>query len=181
MISILKRFPSWVQIIPVFGIIVLVIYSWTLLVFFWEVPSWLHFLHIGEIFILLAYTLATNFAESLVVLCAPLFLSMLLPKQWFHDVFVARGAALTIAGLGCMIFLAEQFTDKDAYPDFWLQIPTVLVVSAVIGILVYLAGRVTLLRRLLEAIADRVSIFTYLVVPLSAIALLVVGIRLLIG
>jgi hypothetical protein len=181
MTAVLRRFPGWAQIIPVFGVIILVVYTWSLMWFFWEIPSWMHFLHVGEIFILLAYTLATNFAESLAVLCGPLFVALILPGKWFRDVFVARGAALSIAGLGCMIFLAEQFTGKDAYPSFWLQVPTLLVAAAVIGGLVYLVGQITLLRKVFEVVADRVSVFTYIVVPLSLLSLVVVCIRLLIG
>src|SRR5512146_992279 len=154
MTRVLERFPRWAQIIPVFGIIMLIVYGWALLWFFWEVPSWLYFLHIGEVLVLLAYTFATNFAESLVVLCGPLLLALVLPRKWFSEVFVARGSALALAALGCFIFLAEQFTDKDAYPTFWLRIPTLLVAAAVIAGLVYLSGRIALLRRALEGLAD---------------------------
>src|SRR5512146_67672 len=97
MIPILERIPRWAQIIPVFGIILLVIYGWSLMWFFWEVPSWLHYLHLDEILVLLAYTFATNFAESLTVLCGPLLLALVLPKKWFRDVFVARGTVLALA------------------------------------------------------------------------------------
>ncbi len=181
MTSILGRFPRWAQIIPVFSVIVLIIYTWTLMWFFWEVPSWLYYLRLDEILVLLAYAFATNLAESLAVLCAPLLLALILPKKWFSDVFVARGAAICVAGLGCLVFLAEQFTDKDTYPSFWLKIPTLLVVGAAIAGLAYLSGRVGPLRKVLEAVADRVSIFAYVLTPVSVIAVLVVGIRFLTG
>ncbi len=179
MTAVLRRFPSMPQIIPVFSVIVLIVYTWTLMWFFWEVPSWLYYLRLDEILVLLAYAFATNLAESVVVLCAPLLLAAVLPKKWFLDVFVPRGAAVSIAGLGFMIYLAERFSDKDAYPTFWLKIPTVLVVGAVIAALAYLCGRVGPLRKLLEALADRASIFAYVLTPLSLIAALVVGIRFL--
>jgi hypothetical protein len=179
MTSILGRFPRWAQIIPVFGVIVLVIYTWTLMWFFWEVPSWLYYLRTGEILSLLAYAFATNLAESLAVLCGPLLLALLLPRKWFSDVFVARGAAVSLAGLGCAIFLAQQFTDKNAYPSFWLKVPTLAAVAAAIGVIAYLCGRIRLVRTVLEAIADRVSIFAYIAAPLGVISLVVVGVRLL--
>ena len=181
MTAILARLPRWAQIIPVFGVILIIIYTWTLIWFFWEVPSWLYYLRIGEVLVLLAYTLATNFAESLLVLCGPLLLALALPPKWFRDVFVARGAALSIAGLGCLIFLARQFTDKDAYPGFWLRLPILLAAAVGLAALVYLCGRVRLLRTAVEAVAERVSIFAYILAPLSVISVLVVGLRLLIG
>ncbi len=179
MAVILRRFPRWAQIIPVFGLIVLVIYTWTLMWFFWEVPSWLYYMRTGEILVLLAYAFATNLAESLAVLCGPLILALLLPQKWFSDVFVARGAAVSLAGLGWAIFVAEQFTNKNTYPAFWLKIPTVAVVAVAIGVIAYLCGRIRIVRKVLEAIADRVSIFAYIAAPLGVISLLVVGIRLL--
>ena len=72
----LKRIPSWGKIVPVFAVIVLIVYAWTIIWFFWKLPSWLFFLNAGEILTAFAYSLATNLAESLVVLCAPLLLAL---------------------------------------------------------------------------------------------------------
>ena len=179
--AIVRRIPSGAQIIPVYGVIVLIVYTWTLLWFFWKVPSWLYFLSAAEILMQLAYSFATNFLESIVVLCGPLMLTLVLPRKWFHDVFVARGASLSIAGLGYMMFLASQFTDKDAYPSLWLKAWSVLLALAIISVLVYIFGRIALLRKVLESIADRVSIFVYILTPLSIISLLIVVIRSLVG
>ncbi len=181
MSTFLRRLPSWAQIIPVYGVIVIIIYTWTLLWFFWKVPSWLYFLNAGEILVILAYSLATNFAESLLVLCGSLFLALVLPRKWFYDVFIARGATLSIAGLGYMIYLANQFTNKNAYPTISLQAWTVLVALAGIAVLVYLSGRISLLRKILEVVADRVAIFVYVLAPLSIISLIVVAFRALVG
>jgi hypothetical protein len=162
-------------------VIVLMVYAWTLLWFFWKVPGWLYYLNGGEILTALAYSLATNLAESLVTLCGPLFLALVLPAKWFRDVFVARGASLCMAGLGYLMFLAYQFNDKSSYPAAILEPWVVLLVAAGIGVLVYLCGRVRLLRRAIEALADRLSIFAYILAPLSAISLLIVIIRSLVG
>lgn len=175
--AILRRLPSWAQIIAVYSVIAIIIYTWTLFWFFWKVPSWLFFLHAGEILTALAYSLTVNFAESLVVLCGPLFLSLVLPRRWFHDVFMARGTAFSIAGLGYLILLANQFTDKNAYPTLWLQAWTVLLAAIIIAALAYLGGRIALLRKILEVVADRFSIFAYILVPLSMVSLLVVLFR----
>ncbi len=179
--TILRRVPSWAQIIPVYGVIAIMIYAWTLLWFFWRLPSWLDFLNLGEILTQLAYSLATNFIESLIVLCAPVLLALLLPKKWFHDAFIARGASLSVAGLGCLMLLASQFDNKNDYPTFSLHSWIVLLILIAIAALVYLCGRIALVRRILEGLADRTSIFAYLLVPLSLISLLAVIVRLLVG
>ena len=87
--------------------------TWTLMPFFWKVPSWSYFLDVGEILTLLAYSLATNFAESLLILCGPLLVTLLLPARWFREVFIARGAALSMASIGYLMLLALQFQTKD--------------------------------------------------------------------
>ena len=177
----IRRIPDWAQVIPVYGVIVVIVYTWTLLWFFWKVPSWLYFLNAGEILMQLAYSFATNFLESIVILCGPLFLALVLPRKWFRDVFVARGASLSIAGLAYMIFLANQFTDKNAYPSLSLKAWTVLLAVVIIAVLVFLFGQIALLRKVLEVIADRVSVFVYILTPLSILSLLIVVIRSLVG
>jgi hypothetical protein len=163
--------------VPVYAVIVLMIYTWTSLWFFWKLPSWLFFLNAGEIGIAFAYALATNLVESLAVLCAPLVLSLALPKEWFYDRFVARGAALSISGLGYMMYIAFQFKSNSDYPSLNLKAWTLALTLGIILFIVYLAGRLSLLRKLIEFLADRAIIFLYISLPLSLIALVVVLIR----
>ncbi len=181
MSTVPRHFPRGGQIIPVYGIIAIVIYSWTLLRFFWKLPSWLYFLNGGEIISSLAYLLAVNLAESLVFLCGPLLLALILPANWFRDVFVARGTAFSLGTLGCMMLLAERFNNLNEYPELSLPMWQVLAAGAGIAALVYLCGRIALLRRMLEAVADRASIFAYLLVPLSLLSLMLVIVRMVIG
>ena len=153
------------------------VYTWTSLWFFWKLPSWLFFLNAGEILIAYAYSLATNLVESLAVLCGPLILSMALPKEWFYDRFVARGAALSMAGLGYMMYIAFQFKTNADYPSLNLKAWSLVLAVGFILLIVYLAGRLNLFRKIIEFLADRAIIFLYISVPLSLIALVVVIIR----
>ena len=175
--AIFKRIPAWGQVAPVYSVIVLMIYAWTLVWFFWKLPSWLFFLNAGEILIAFAYSLATNLLESIAVLCAPLVMSLALPKAWFQDKFVARGAALVLSGLAYMMYLANQFTTKDSYPSLTLKAWSLALAVVVILLIVYLAGRLNLFRNALEFFADRAIIFLYISLPLSLISLVVVLIR----
>jgi hypothetical protein len=174
MSSILKRFPGWTQIVPVYAVIAFILYAWTLLWFFWKLPGWLFFLNVGNILSALAYALATNLAESLVVLGGVLILAWILPGRWFRDLFVARGAALCIAGLGYMMFLADQFKNKIDYPKLPLAAWSVPLALIAIALIVYGCGRIGVVRKVLEAIADRATIFVYILVPASLISLIVI-------
>ena len=175
--AIFNRFPKAAQIAAVYAVIVFTVYSWTLLWFFWKYPSWLYFLNIGEILTVLAYSLATNFFESLVVLAAPVAVAVVLPKKWFYDVFVARGIALVLPILGYMMYIAFQFESKLDYPTEALNWTPVIV--AVTLLLVFVVGRVDFLRKTIEIFADRATIFIYLTIPLSLVSVLVVVVRML--
>jgi hypothetical protein len=176
-LAIFKRIPVWGQIAPVYAVIVLTVYAWTLAWFFWKLPSWLFYLNAGEIGIAFAYSLATNFVESLAVLCGPLALCLALPRAWFLDRFVARGAAFALSGLGYMMYLAFQFKTKDDYPSLTLKPWSFALAIAIILFIVFLAGRLSLLRKILEVVADRAIIFLYISVPLSLISLAVILVR----
>ncbi len=155
------------------------VYSWTSLWFLWKLPSWLYFLNVNEIVITLAYSLVTNLLESLAVLCAPIALSVILPKRWFYDLFVARGASLAILGLGYMMFLAFQFPTNESYPSLALKPWAVALVFGLLMFLIYVVGRTSFLRKVVEALADRATIFLYVSIPLSLISLLVVMTRMI--
>ncbi len=174
MASILGRFPRWAQIVPVYGVIAFILYAWTLLWFFWKLPGWLFMLSVGNILGALAYALATNLAESLLVLSGVLALAWILPGRWFRDVFVARGAALCMAGLAYAMFLADRFKNKTDYPELPLAAWTVPLALSAIALIVYLCGCFGMARKVLEGVADRATIFVYILVPASMISLLVI-------
>ncbi len=157
-----------------YAVIVLMVYTWTIMWFFWKLPSWLFFMNAGEILITFLYSVATNFVESLLVLCAPVFLCLILPRKWFYDLFVSRGAALVIAGLGYMMYLAFQFQGKNDYPSINLKAWSLALAFALLMLIVFLAGKINVSRKILEVVADRATIFLYLTIPVSIISVFVV-------
>jgi len=177
MLTILKnRFPGLQQILAVYGLISLIIYCWTLIWFFWKLPSWENFMNMGEIAIVFAYAMAANFLESLIVLIMPLSLCAVLPAKWFKDFFLSRSASLVILGLAYMMYISSHIaSNDDSYPtDIVRLIP---VVGLLILILTFLVGRIGLLRKLLEGLAERATIFSYIFLPIGFISLLVIIIR----
>jgi hypothetical protein len=158
----------------VYAIAVLIIYSWTILWFFWKLPTWRIILTPWEILGVLAFLLATNLAESLGVLCIPVVLALILPRGWFGDVFVARGASLMMTGLAYMMFLGDQLKYQGAFPSLTLQPWLLSLPLGVIALMVYLSGRIGWVRRIAESLADRATIFLYVMLPLSIISLFVI-------
>ena len=173
--AIFNRLPKWPQIAAVYAVIVLVIYSWTIIWSFWKLPSWLYFLSIGEIITIYVYSLATNLIESLLVLCLLLGLSLLLPRKWFSDAFITRSVIVTLSMLGYAAFILTQFQSREDYPGGIVRLlPVAFLASLVFA---FLAGKVKFLVKAIELFAQQTTIFLYLTLPLSLISLLVVLVR----
>jgi hypothetical protein len=170
------RIPPKKEIIPVYAVIVLLIYGWTLYKFNYNLPAWLGFLNFSEIFSIFAYSMVVNFLESLIMLSGILFICFILPQSWFYNFFVARGTGLSLIVLGFMQYIAVQFKSKDYYPSELIRWSPLIVV--LILLLVYFAGRVPVINSILTNLADRAIIFLYLTLPVSAISLIVIIIRL---
>lgn len=173
--AISNRIPKLNEILPVYAISVMMIYGWTILKFNYNVPSWLHFLNFGEIMAIAAYSMTTNLLESLFWLLAVIVVGAVFPKRWFADAFIARGAGMSILGLGLMMYVANQITYKDYYPAEMIHWSPVLLLLMVL--FVYFLGRVKFLRTSIEMIADRALIFLYISIPVSILSLIVVVIR----
>lgn len=171
----LNRLPGFQQAAAVFGVIVLVVYGWTIYWYLWKLPSWLYFLSLSEMLAAFAYAMAVNFLESVLVLLIPILLSLCLPIRWFHDQFVARGTTLVVLLLIALAQYLQVITGLQDIPPGMGR--AVLLAMAGIVFLVFLVGRIGLLRKAVEEIASRAVIFNYIFVPLSALSLLVVLFR----
>lgn len=174
--SLSSRFPTLQDNLRAYAIIVTFVYAWTILWWFWALPSWLYFLTLTEIVSMFAYALTTNLLESVLILFGLNLLSLLLPDKWFRNSFVAQSFWLVALGLGYLMYFASLFRKEDeAFPAEMLQWSPLI--FAAIFVVSLLLDRVGWVRRLAERIADQLTIFLYLTIPLSVIALLVVLIR----
>jgi hypothetical protein len=170
-----NRFPSMRELMPVYAVGLSILNFWTMGHFFWKIPGWIYFQRTSDILVTLAYSFATAFLESLVVILGIALLAAILPWPWFGEAFVARGATLVLLGLGYVMIFAFQFQSKTDYPTAMVKMtPWVL---AGICALAYLAGRIPLTRRVLESLADRFLIFLYIFLPPGIVGSAVVILR----
>lgn len=177
MISILKRFPPTSAILPVYAVIAVPIFGWTITSWLWKLPSWLNFLTPGEIAAIFCYAIMTAFLESLLVCGFLLLLCLVLPARIFRDHFVVRGSwlaiglALSILGNGIWRGMT-RFTYSEISLILWSIISILL-----IALLALLSVRVRFMVRAAEWISDRLTVFLYLLIPLSILAVFVVFVR----
>jgi hypothetical protein len=164
------RFPSNHQIISVFAVASMLIYGWTLYRVAQKLPSWLLFLNFQEIVFNYAYALVFNFLESLLFTGVILLISLVLPKKFFMDRFVARGALFAILELGYIIYLALAIGQSKASQFPWEVINWAPLIMMVLFALAVLLPGIVLIRKAVDGFADRAIIFLYILVPLSGLA-----------
>jgi hypothetical protein len=154
------------------------VYTWTVFASFWKLPSWLFFLKSTEIISIYAYAFLVNFVESILLLCVALLPGIVLPRRWWVDVLISRGFVLILVILGSAVLHMMLFRTPDTRATFVNSQPVWWIVTILIAIiLTWVAGRVALVREALENMADRLIIFLYIYLPLTAFALLIVLVR----
>lgn len=167
-----NRLPRLAQLYPVYAIIVILVYGWTIYWSFWKLPSWMDFLPLGGIAAIYCYLLMSNFLESLLALLGVVIVSLILPPKWFREIFVSRASVLAASVLiSFMVF--ESHFNKPA--EYFHELPVYLIPIILLGgILAFLAGWIPIIRKGVEILAENAVIFLYISVPLSLLALVVV-------
>ncbi len=171
--NFLKKFPTRDQVIPVYAVIVTMIYSWSIVFFFWKLPSLLFYSTIGEIGVMFAYMITAVFVDSLIILLPLLLLCLLLPEKWFFNRFSTKGVFLSALILGS-IFAYGQYYRAESLS---LLLQRAVWAGLVIFILTYLLDEIQFVRRLFAGIANRAIVFLYLFLPITVISVLTVLIR----
>ena len=173
--SIKNKLPRLAQVYPVYAIIVLLTYSWTIYWALWKLPSWLDFLPLGEIGAIFCYLMATNLIESLLALLGVVIVSLVLPQKWFRDLFVSRGSVLAASVL-ISIMVFEYHFDKpaDYFDKFPLYLPLILLIA---GVLAFFAGWIRVVCKGVEVLAENAVIFIFISLPISLLSLTVVIVR----
>jgi hypothetical protein len=168
----LKRLPSFSEIVPVYAVIASMLFAWSILQFFWYLPSWLHFMAFENLFGVFCYVMASSFIESLFFLLFLLLLSFILPQRYFKGEFAAYGTALALAIIGPLVIrmiLLDSF--GISIPQFGLVLVSMPIVFS------FLSLRVSPVRKAVTLVADRLIVFLYILIPLSLLSLFVIAAR----
>jgi len=161
-------------------VILFIVYSWTLYRTFWWVPSWLEYLSVWGVLVIIAYALAFALLESLALMGVISVLSLVLPRRIFKDQFILQGSTLSLAlGVGAFLIQRNVGVIYRLELEQTLLYPALILVGVVLlaFIFSFLFRKIGLLSRLALMAAERMTIFVYLYVPLGLIGLLVVVVR----
>lgn len=170
------RLPPRSHLTSLLASCVFLLYTWSILRFFYAAPGWLLFLPPGEVLGIFAYTLGNALLESLLVLLLLVVLAVLLPAAWFRDRLVAQGTVLLlISGFWSVVFQLIYASNPKWAPNKMLLWSVLFVLSAVISnLLVY---RLEGFEKALDALVERLTVFLYFYIPMGLLGLAVVVIR----
>ena len=179
-----SRLPTRSEAVSVFSIFVFFIFSWTLYRTSWYVPSWLEYLSLWSVLIVIAYVLAFALFESAGMLALVVFFSLFFPCKVFKEKYILQGSSLAVLiSVGAVMLQRKinlvyrlELWQLVAYPLVGLLASVLLVV-----LLAFLFTRFPALAPLINAMVERMVIFVYIYVPLGLLALLVVLVRNIIG
>lgn len=175
-----SRRPSRAEVWPVFSVFAFLVYSWALYRMFWYIPSWIEYLSLGNILVIAAYTLGFALLESGVMLGLTLLLCLAFPPRWFRQQFTAQASALA-AVLGGGAFLIQR--QASMIYDWTTGVIYAGMGGVLIGVVIFVLAsawlfrRFPILPRLVCAIAERMTIFALLYIPLGVLGVVVILLR----
>ena len=170
-----KKFPNFKQSAPVYAVIVTLLYGWSLIQFFWKLPTWLTYSTLGEIAVIFSYMIFTVFLDSLLVFLVLVLLSIFLPKQYFLEQFVVKGSSVVILGL---VFVILYFGDIISWA-LSLKVLALRLFALGVGLVAisFLVNAISVLKKLVSGFANRAVIFLYIWMPITALSVLTVILR----
>jgi hypothetical protein len=175
-----EKLPSRQEATTVLSVVVFIIFSWTLYRMFWYVPSWLEHLSIWSVATTAAYVLSFALLESIIVFVLVCSLSLVFPRRIFKQQFTAQACSI-VAGLSVGAYLLQRKM-KLIYRLSYLELlvyPVMILLCLVILILIlyYIFKRFEYIARFIRLLAERMTVFLYVYVPLGLLGWLVVIFR----
>jgi hypothetical protein len=175
-----NRLPDRKQFIPVISTIVFIVFTWTIYHALYQIPGWLYYMTIPGILSLMAYILGFALLESLMVSALLVLYCIILPPRWFKDNFAAQGFLLSVV-LALTAYLLRTGFEKIQKLDNWqlvaIPVGILLGIALLSPLLAYILDRIPKLKDWLEIVANRITIFSYIYIPLGIAGWLVVFVR----
>ncbi len=167
--EMIKRLPPFSDILSVYAVIATMLFAWSILLFIWYLPSWLHFMGVGDLIGIFSYVMASSFIESLSVLFFLLLFSIIPPQKYFRNHFAVYGASVAFCAIGLLMLRLILFN------FFTISIPYFRQVLVFAPIAVSLLSVVVPpLRHAWLWFSDRLVVFLYILIPLSVFSLFVI-------
>ncbi len=170
------RLPTRNEIFLALSMAAFLVFTWSLRALFFNFPAFMLSYTIGEILVIAAYMLAFALLETLAVMLVVLPLAIILPGGLLKEGFSYKTSFFFIAFAIISIHLQYMMTNQPKISFLALELGRALILWLVPVLLVRF---VSTIRRIVMDVLDRLTIFSYIYLPLGVISLLVVTVRLL--
>lgn len=173
--TLTTRFPARFEIEAALGFLFFAVFTWSIRGFLSELPSFLLYYSLENIFGVFCYMMAFALLESLLIMGFLLLFSFILPERWLRQGFARKGTMLVLVAGGAAIYLQNiltfQFPSlKEFVLVFGLSLLTLIV-------LLYYVMSDQRFQDILDNVLERFKIFSYIYIPLGVIGFFVVIIR----
>jgi hypothetical protein len=164
----------------VFSLAVFFIYSWTIFRMFYELPSWLYYLNISKILVLVAYAMMFALVESSLLFLFTCLIGLLLPVRIFRHRFIAQGSLLV--SLVCFAAVTAQrrlgwILQMQSWQIIFVPLAFILLSIALLVFSAWIFDRFARIPGFLQRLAERISVFAYIYLPVGLLSLVVVIFR----
>jgi hypothetical protein len=182
--SMRSRLPEKRATLEVLSVVLFAVFGWSIRGFLYKIPSFTLYFGFGANLAILCYMLAFALLESLLVTGLLAGLATLLPSRFLKEGFAWKGFVIVLVAAIAMIVF-EGWYRIDFFKDIMAGDRS-SIAPFIVGLLVSIVALVGLLllvrsqprlQRVVMYIAEQLSIFTYIYVPLGLIGLVVVVIR----
>jgi hypothetical protein len=172
----IKRLPKFQEIISVFAVNIVILYTFSLWFSFQDFSrNWVLYLAIEDILGVFSYIIIGAFIENLLIIGFLIFIYVLFPLSIAQGRFVLYGTILTVTFLLALMLRSGTYVGISNILRTHTMVFTFFIVGALI--LSLIAEQVKIVRSAIEAFADRCVIFLYIYLPLSLLAIIVIAVR----
>lgn len=179
-----SRLPSRAEVLQVFGVVLFLVFGWSIRGFFYKIPSFTLYFNLTANLAVLCYMMAFALIESALVMAFLLLLSMVLPSQILKRGFAYKSFIIILVATAASIVFESWY--RVAFFKDMMAGMNYMVAPFLIGIAVSLLLLAALfwgfhawprLQKYVSFVMEQLSIFTYIYVPLGLLGLVVVLIR----
>lgn len=171
-----RRIPAKNELFLTLSVATLLVFSWELRSLFYNAPAFFLSYTLDEFLSIAAYMLATALIETLLAVLLVTILAIILPGMVLRDGFAYKASFLLIAL--AIVSAVLQFTMTNQ-PKLNLLLAQPIIIFVLWLVPVLLIHFITPLRKFILDLFDRLTIFSYIYLPLGFLSLLVVIVRLL--
>ena len=166
-----NRLPKFQSLVPVYAVIVFMVYTWTIYAFIRFLPYWLNFLNMSEILAIFSYAMLSDCLESLGILFLLSVSCVILPAGFLRNTFVVRGSVIATCLLGAGMVYVATIPKTSPAPLISYILWSLAVLAAAI-FLAFVAAKIRFVVSAMEWLSNNMIIFLYIYIPITALSLL---------